>query len=81
MITLEQIIAEETKHRTEGGQFGIQACKNSIMFAVEFFGEDLRDLLNEYVDRANRDVLFNRGMVLACWELINGRTSQQYGKD
>lgn len=68
--TLEQIIAEEKKHRTEGGSFGISACKESILFFVEL-GDNLYKQLGEYVDRANTDIFFNRAMVLACWELIN----------
>ena len=71
MVTLDQIISEETKYRTEGGQFGIQACKESIMFDVEYSGKKLYELLEKYVERANRDAFFNRSMVLACWELIN----------
>ena len=71
MITLEQIIKEERQHRTLGGQFGIDACKESIRFDVEFTGKHLHDLLEEYVDIANRDMFFNRAMVLACFELIN----------
>lgn len=70
-VTLAQIIEKETARRTEGGMFGITACKESIKFDVEFFKRDLYDLLKEYVQRANEDIFFNRAMVLACWELIN----------
>ena len=70
-VTLAQIIEKETARRTEGGSFGITACKKSIKFDVEFFKRDLYDLLKEYVQRANEDIFFNRAMVLACWELIN----------
>lgn len=70
-VTLAQIIERETARRTEGGSFGITACKKSIMFDVNFFKRDLYDLLKEYVQRANEDIFFNRAMVLACWELIN----------
>lgn len=69
--TLEELIMTEKERRTEGGIFGIQACKESILFDVEFFHKDLYILLKEYVDRANNDILFNKAMVLACWELIN----------
>lgn len=68
--TLEEIIRAEQSHRHEGGQFGINACKKSISFSVEYLGENLADLLNEYVERANTDVFFNKAMVLACWELM-----------
>ena len=70
-VTLAQIIEKETARRTEGGAFGIAACKRSIMFDVDFFKKDLYELLKEYVQRANEDIFFNRAMVLACWELIN----------
>lgn len=69
--TLEQILETEKAHRHESGTFGIQACKESIMFDVNFFKRDLYELLKEYVERANNDIFFNRAMVLACWELIN----------
>lgn len=68
--TLEEIIRAEQSHRHEGGQFGINACKESIRFSVEYLGENLADLLNEYVERANADAFFNKAMVLACWELM-----------
>lgn len=71
MLTLEQIIAKEKQCRTEGGKFGVDACKESIKFDVEFTGKNLRELLDEYVDRAFRDAAFNRGMILACLEMIN----------
>ena len=67
---LEQIIEAEKKHRVEGGQFGIKACKECILWYVEH-GEPLYAQLEGYVKRANEDIFFNRAMVLACWELIN----------
>ena len=69
--TLEQLLESERKYRKEDGSFGIKACKESIMFDVEFNKKDLYTLLKEYVERANNDILFNKAMVLACWELIN----------
>ena len=71
--TLEQIIAMEQRVRTEDGDFGIAACKNSIKFSQEFFGKSLYQQLEEYVNRANEDMFFNKAMVLACWEMINER--------
>ena len=71
MATLEQIIEQEKQYRTEGGEFGIKACKECIMFEAEYLGKNLCELLTEYVKRANSDCFFNRRMVLACWELIN----------
>lgn len=68
--TLEEIIRAEQTHRHESGQFGIDACKDSIRFSVEHLGSNLADLLNEYVERANTDAFFNKAMVLACWELM-----------
>lgn len=70
-MTLEQIINKEKRNRVEDGQFGVKACKESIKFNVEFFNENLYNLLEEYVQRANNDPFFNKAMVLACWELIN----------
>lgn len=76
-MTLEQILEKEKAKRYEGGMFGIAACKESIKFDVEFDKKSLYQLLEEYVKRANEDVFFNKGMILACWELIN----EQYKED
>lgn len=69
--TLSEIIENEKKHRHEGGTFGIKACKESISFQVDVLHKSLYALLEEYVERANNDILFNKAMVLACWEMIN----------
>lgn len=69
-MTLEQIIAREKERRVEGGQFGIDACKESIKWYEEH-GQSLYAQLEGYVKRANEDFFFNKTMVLACWELIN----------
>lgn len=71
MKTLEQIIEKEKKNRKENGMFGIKACKESIIYERDVFHKSLYQQLEEYVKRANEDVLFNDAMVLACWELIN----------
>ena len=68
--TLEEIIESEKKNRTEGGAFGITACKESILWYVEH-GESLFQQLEKYVERANTDMFFNKAMILACWELTN----------
>ena len=85
METLEQILAKEKEHRHEDGMFGIKACKEHIHWEVTFRTKReivhrelngytiLFDLLGEYLERAQNDKLFNRAMILACWELINER--------
>lgn len=81
MKTLEQILEQEKAHRHEDGDFGIKACKASIKADCEavkkYYGEsaelNLYSRLEEYVKRANEDVFFNKAMVLACWEMINGK--------
>lgn len=70
-MTLEQIIKSEKKTRREEGMFGMNACKEEIMWDVKYSSKSLYVLLEEYVTRANEDMFFNKGMVLACWELIN----------
>ena len=70
-MTLQQILEKEKQYRCEGGAFGIDACKEQIEWEVEHFKKSLFELLEEYVERANIDVFFNRAMILACWELIN----------
>lgn len=77
--TLEQIIKIEMKHRHENGDFGINACKQSIRDTQEFERKynnkelSLYVLLEDFVERANTNVFFNKAMVLACWELINNK--------
>ncbi len=73
MKTLEQILEQEKKTRTESGEFGIEACKHSIKFEHYISNKSLYLLLEEYVTKANEDKFFNNAMVLACWELINER--------
>lgn len=68
--TLAEIIEREMACRVEGGCYGITACKESILW-YEAHGRSFFQQLEEYVERANEDVLFNKRMVLACWELIN----------
>lgn len=75
--TLEEIIASEKECRTEGGIFGIAACKDAIKATIGLnttYGTgttSLYGLLEEYVNRANSNICFNKAMILACWELIN----------
>lgn len=71
--TLEQILAEEKQLRHDNGEYGIKACKESIKWRQKVDHESLYQLLEDYVRRANEDVFFNKSMVLACWELINGK--------
>ena len=71
--TLEEILEKEKKSRHEDGQFGINACKESIKMARELFHESYYQQLEKFVKRANEDVFFNDAMVLACWELINDK--------
>ena len=70
-MTLQEIITNEQAKRYEGGEFGINACKEAIEFDVKFHHMSLYQCLEKYVKRANEDVFFNRMMVLACWEMIN----------
>lgn len=78
-MTLEQILTKEKAKRQEDGAFGINACKTNIKNQV-FYEKVYHDvdmslyvLLERYVSRANEDAFFNNAMVLACWELINGK--------
>ena len=79
MKTLEQILEYEKAHRHEDGDFGITECKRSIKWQIEFEKKynkvelSLYTLLERYVRRANEDKFFNDAMILACWELINGK--------
>ena len=69
--TLEQIIIKERKSRHEKGAFGIIECKKEIQRAMKYYNKSLFQLLEEYLEEANTSAMFNRAMILACWELIN----------
>ena len=83
MKTLEQILNYEKEHRVEKGDFGINACKESIREEIarhekwnlqnqtNKWNTSLYVLLEEYVRKSNGSIFFNSRMVLACWELIN----------
>lgn len=71
MKTLEEILEHEKQHRTASGMYGVDACKESIIWRVKNYNKSLYELLEEYVNNANESIFFNKAMVLACWELIN----------
>lgn len=71
--TLEELLEQERQHRVETGDFGIIACKESIIFTRDKLHKSLFAQLEEYIWRANNEPFFNKAMVLACWELINER--------
>lgn len=83
-MTLEEILKDKSNHY-EDGIFGLKACRGSIVKDIERHKEwnliyqtdkyptNLYVLLEEFVNRANSDILFNKSMVVACWQLINGR--------
>lgn len=84
MKTLEQILKETAKAKKEG-EFGINACKESIREDVAFKKgrmesykgmsemEILYILLYTFVRKTNESPFFNSNMVQACWQLINER--------
>lgn len=85
MKTLEQIL-EKTKNAPRGGDFGLDACIESVERQVSYEelerkkmsrDEALYKLLGEYVGRANTDIFFNDVMVRGVWEVINGRGAQR----
>ena len=52
--------------------YGIEACKNTIKFKVEYFKQSLEEQLIEYEERAKTDITFNKTMIVACKELMEG---------
>ena len=71
--TLEQILAHQKENVAVNGRYGLNACKEQIAWVQRVYGTSLYALLEEYVENANKDVFFNKTMVLACWEMINGK--------
>lgn len=77
MKTLNQIL-EATKNAHKDGIYGIDACKESILSNLETdkkynIQSSLYTKLEEYVDKANKNWMFNENMVQACWQLINNK--------
>lgn len=81
MKTLEQIL-EKTKNAKRGGDFGLDACIESVERQIAYEEQErtkksrdelLYDLLRDYMYRANYDIFFNDIMVRGVWEVINGR--------
>lgn len=85
MKTLEQIL-EQTKKAPRGGDFGLDACIESVERQASYEEQErtkkgrdeiLYDLLRLYVHKANYDPFFNDVMVRGVWEVINGRGYQK----
>ncbi len=58
------------KKRNFEDLYGIEACKESIRFKVEYFKQSLEEQLKEYEERAKTDITFNKTMIDACKELM-----------
>lgn len=84
MKTLEQILKETAKAKNDG-EYGINACKESIKGDIAFKKQYMQSykgmseteilyiLLFVYVGKVNESPFFNSNMVQACWQLINER--------
>ena len=71
--TLEEIIRDEsTKARCLNG-YKLDAFKSTVLDHMQHYHKTLPQLLEEYVARANKDIFFERGMVYACWQLIQDK--------
>lgn len=69
---LREILERQQADRVEGGMFGITECKKAIQFNLDIDKkESLGHLLQGYVERVQKDVFFNKQMVLACWEMMD----------
>ena len=73
---------EKTKNASIDGTYGINACKESIKQTIRLnkkfnahysnknCPENLDEILNHFIKRANQDIFFNDNMIRACYELI-----------
>lgn len=52
------------------GDFGMNACMESVKQDVEKWGKNPFDLLREYQERAKTDIFFNKRMIEAVEEYI-----------
>lgn len=75
---LNEVLAEGRKqkqtkkyHNTYyNGNFGIDACKESVNWKVKAYDKSLEELYGEFITRALTQVGFNINMILACEELM-----------
>lgn len=79
-MTLEEIINEQNENRIEEGLTGINQLKSNCLEELNVYGISLEDQLDFYVDLVNKinthfkgaeeANVFNKRLVLACYELI-----------
>lgn len=79
-MTLEEIINEQNENRIEEGLTGINQLKSNCLEELNVYGISLEDQLNFYIDLVNKvnthfksaeeANVFNKRLVLACYELI-----------
>lgn len=79
-MTLEEIIDDQNENRIEEGPLGIEQLKSNCLEELNVYGISLEDQLDFYVDLVNKvnthfkgaeeANVFNKRLVLACYELI-----------
>lgn len=71
---LENVLKEERKQVAKGklidGAFGINACKESIKWKVEYCKQTLEEVYVELIKRALTEFGFNTLMIVACELMI-----------
>ena len=72
-MTLKEIINEQNENRIEKGPFGIEQLKSNCLEELNVYDVSLEDQLVFYinlVNEAKRTNVYNKRLVLACYELI-----------
>ena len=68
---LKNLRKERAKGKYENGMFGITACKESIIWKINYTHKDIQDIYAELVQRAlSTEWGFNELMIIACEELM-----------
>lgn len=87
--SFEEILAYEKAHRYEDGEYGIKACKETILrklaqnkkwnkeLKTNKHPDTLEKMLENFVYEAQTDAFFNSTYVLACYELINEKKEKE----
>lgn len=67
---LSELVEKARNENQRSGQFGIDACRESIEWSMDFEKKSAKELYPTFISRAICDVFFNVNMIIACEELI-----------
>lgn len=70
---IEEVRIRVANGELQEGDFGIRACKDSILWEERVMNKSLFEQYWDMIRRASYDYFFNFNMIVACEELMKGR--------